>query len=153
MRYQINPILIEIAKNFKAAHTTEPDSVAAIALIIALNWRTDKEPYLPTISDMISGQFEMPEKLAQKLHPFLVNQGHLLGQLINNSGFYGGDYQEVLEIVGEVNSDYTLKNPPWDDGDIDWEWGSTDYHWPFFTFIKLEDPQSINYLQLKLSQS
>jgi hypothetical protein len=154
MVYQINPILIEIAKKFKAAHTSEPDSVAAIALMIALNWRTNKQPYLPTISELTGTMFDMPEKLALKLHPFLVNQGHLLGQLNNNQGSYGGNYSEVLGMAKNVNTDYTLKsnllgNPYIDMND--WEWG--DYSWPFFTFIKLENPQSINYLQLKLSQS
>ena len=134
MKYQINPILIEIAKKFKAAHTSEPDSVAAIALMIALNWRTDKEPYLPTISRMISGQFDMPEKLARKLQPFLITQGHLLGKLTNDSDFFGGDYEEVVTMANEVNADYTLKSNPFRHGIDDWDW--EDYSWPQFTFVE-----------------
>ena len=138
MKYTINPILIQVAKNFKKTHTSEPNSVAEIALIIALNWRTDEEPYLPSISAMTDGLFEMPEKLAQKLHPFLMTQGFELGLLKNENGFYGGDYTEVVEVADEVNSDYTLKNPPLY-GNVSWEWGANRYNWPKFTFIKSEN--------------
>ena len=153
MVYQINPILIEIAEGFKKAHTSEPDSVAAIALMIALIWRTDKEPYLPAVQELTGSVFYMPEKLALKLHPFLMTQGNLLGQLTNDIGFYGGVHyvEEVLEFADEVNTDYSLKTPPFKYGNDDWEWA--DHTWPQFTFIKLKNPQSINYLQIKLSQS
>jgi len=143
MKYRINPILIEIAKNFKAAHTTEPDSVAAIALMIALNWRTDREPYLASINELTkSSGFTMPEKLARKLHPFLITQGHLLGQLTNEDGYYGGDYSEVLKIAKNVNADYTLKDGPYKD-DPFWDW--EDYSWPQFTFVNYSTTyQAIN---------
>jgi hypothetical protein len=153
MKVIINPILINIAKEFKKSHSSEPDSVAAIALMIALNWRTNKEPYLPTTSELTGSLFDMPEKLALKLHPFLVNQGHLLGQLNNDQGFFGGDYSEVLGMAKNVNTDYTLKSNPIGNPYIvmnDWEWG--DYSWPRFTFIKITAPQAINYQILKLSQ-
>lgn len=142
---QINPILIEIAKNFKAAHTSEPDSVAAIALMIALNWRTNKEPYLPTVSELTGTLFDMPEKLARKLHSFLITtQGYLLGQLINNDGYYGGDYEEILKAGDGVNADYSLKNPPIKDIERnDWEWYEG-YVWPSFTFVENTMPEAIN---------
>jgi len=143
MKYQINPILIQIAKNFKAAHTSEPDSVAAIALMIALNWRTNKEPYLPTMSEMTGTLFDMPEKLARKLHYFLfTTQGYLLGQLTNEDGYYGGNYSEVLRIAENVDADYTLKDSPDDEGGF-WEW--EDYSWPEFTFVSYSTTyQAIN---------
>jgi hypothetical protein len=150
MKVIINPILINIAKEFKKSHSSEPDSVAAIALMIALNWRTNKEPYLPTTSELTGSLFDMPEKLALKLHPFLVNQGHLLGQLENQTGFFGGDYEEVLKMAKNVNADYTLKSNPLGNGINDWNW--EDYSWPHFTFIKITAPQAINYQILKLSQ-
>lgn len=133
MKYQINPILIEIAKNFKAAHTSEPDSVEAIALMIALNWRTNMEPNLPTMAGLTGSLFDMPEKLARKIHPFLITQGYLLGQLTNDSDFFGGDYSEVVKMVNEVNADYTLKSNPLGNGMDDWEWEG--YSWPQFTFV------------------
>lgn len=142
MKYQINPILIELATNFKKAHISEPDSVAAIALMIALNWRTNKEPYLSDISSLKEAVFDMPEKLALKLHPFLVNQGDLLGQLTNDHDFYGGDYEEVVKAGNEVNADYTLKSNPIPDH-IGWEWYEG-YVWPQFTFIEISMPEAIN---------
>ena len=153
MKVKINPILIKIAKEFKKAHTSEPDSVAAIALMIALNWRTDKEPYLSTVTQLTGSLFDMPEKLALKLRPFLVTQGDLLGQLINNNGFYGGDYEEVLKAANEVNADYSLKGQPskYNHGQKDWEWHEG-YAWPEFTFVAISNPQAINYKILKLSQ-
>lgn len=153
MKVKINPILIEIAKEFKKAHTSEPDSVAAIALMIALNWRTDREPYISTMTQLTGTMFDMPEKLALKLHPFLVTQGNLLGQLTNDFGFYGGDYEEVLLAAKNVNADYSLKNPPskYDHGQKDWEWHEG-YAWPHFTFVGFSTPQAINYKILKLSQ-
>jgi hypothetical protein len=154
VKVKINPILINIAKEFKKSHSSEPDSVAAIALMIALNWRTNKEPYLSTMSDMTGTMFDMRYDLAQKLHPFLITQGDLLGQLENQDGFFGGDYEEVLSIANNVNADYTLKSltsmvVP-ENGKKDWEW--RDYSWPHFTFIKITAPQAINYKILKLSQ-
>ena len=154
VKVKINPILINMAEAFKKSHSSEPDSVAAIALMIALNWRTNKEPYLATISEMAGTMFDMPEKLARKLHPFLVTtQGDLLGQLINNDGFYGGDYEEVLSAANEINADYSLKNPPIKDTQRDWEWHEG-YVWPQFTFIDvtIPTPQTINYKKIKLSQ-
>lgn len=142
MKYRINPILIEIAKNFKAAHTSEPDSVAAIALMVALNWRTNKEPYVPTMSELTGSMFDMPEKMARKFHPFLITQGHLLGQLINNDGYYGGDYSEVLNLANAVNADYSLKDDPDQDGSF-FDWGG--YSWPKYTFVSYSTTyQAIN---------
>ena len=144
MKVKINPILINIAEAFKKSHTSEPDSVAAIALMIALNWRTNKEPYLATISEMGGTMFDMPEKLARKLHPFLITQGHLLGQLKNDGGFYGGDYEEVLRAANGINADYSLKNPPIKDTPRnDWEWYEG-YVWPSFTFVENTMPEAIN---------
>lgn len=144
----INPILIEVAKRFKQAHTSEPDSVAAIALMIALNWRTNKEPYIPTESLLAGNFFLMPEKMVRKLHPFLKSQGHLLGQLTNHLNFFGGDYKTVLNLAKGVNDDYSLN--AYTNGET-WEW--QDYGWPGFTFVKLNH-QAINYpnIYLKLSQ-
>jgi len=143
MRYQINPILIEIAKNFKAAHTSEPDSVAAIALMIALNWRTDMEPYLPTADQLAGSSFYMPEKMALKFRQFLMGQGRLLAQLKNDQGFYHGDYTNVLATADEgVNSDFTLKDNPSLDSDTSWDW--SDYAWPQFTFVEISIPEAIN---------
>lgn len=149
MKYRINPILIEIAKNFKAAHTSEPDSVAAIALMIALNWRTDREPYLSSELRMTQAiAFDMPEKLARKLHPFLVNQGHLLGQLTNENGFYAAiTYSDIVMLTNEVNADYTLKDDPIFLGG-DWVWPKPNpngYSWPLFTFVRYSTTyQAIN---------
>jgi hypothetical protein len=151
MKAQINPILIEIAKEFKKSHSSEPDSVAAIALMIALNWRTNKEPYLSTMSEMTQTMFDMRYDLAQKLHLFLMTQGDLLGQLENDAGVYGGDYEEVLMAAKTVNADYTLKSTPLLTSNGDWEWWEG-YVWPQFTFIKIIAPQAINYQILKFSQ-
>lgn len=150
MRVKINPILIKLAREFKKAHTSEPDSVATIALIIALNWRTNKEPYLPPVEQLTGSLFDMPEKMARKLHPFLVSQGYLLGQLKNEDGFFGGDYEEVVRFANNVTADYRLKNLPLGGGAAAWEW--EDYTWPNFTFVASNAPQAINYKKLKLFQ-
>jgi hypothetical protein len=142
----INPILLEIGNNFKQAHTSEPDSVEAIALMVALLYRTNREPHIMEVIDMIE-DFEMPEKLARKFHPFLKTQGYLLGQLENDMGFFGGEYSEVIRLI----NNYWGKKEPTIDSDRDWDWGS--YAWPVFTFVKVEVPQTINYSILKLSQS
>jgi len=142
----INPILLEIGNNFKQAHTSEPDSVEAIALMTALLYRTDKEPHIMSLAEMVI-EFEMPEKLAQKFHPFLKTQGHLLDQLENDSGYYGGTYQEVLD---KLEYDWNFDGVEFND--YDWTW-SPDYAFPDFTFVVVEKPQSINYHKLKLSQS
>lgn len=140
MIYRINPILIEIAKNFKAAHTSEPDSVAAIALMISFNYRTDKEPFVRSFAELV-GNFEMPEKLARKLHSFLLTQGNLLGQLKNDHDYFGGTYSGILKAAKYVNNDYTLNqsldrcspaNLGFDDYS-DWEW--MEYTWPKFVFV------------------
>ena len=143
----INPILLEIGNNFKQAHTSEPDSVEAIALITALLYRTDKEPYIMEFNDMVN-EFEMPEKLARKFHPFLKTQGHLLGQLENDMGhYYGGRYQDVLD---KIDYDWNFAEVEFDDVSDEWSWN--DYTFPAFTFVVVERPQSINYHKLKLSQ-
>ena len=145
----INPILLEIGNNFKQAHTSEPDSVEAIALMVALLYRTDKEPYIMSLAEMVI-EFEMPEKMAQKFHPFLKTQGHLLGQLENDRGYYGGTYQEVLD---KLEYDWNFADVEF--YEPDWTW-SPDYAFPAFTFVVVErpqDPQAINYSTLKLSQS
>ena len=140
----INPILLEIGNNFKQAHTSEPDSVEAIALMTALLYKTDKEPYIIEFNDMVN-EFEMPEKLARKFHPFLKTQGHLLGQLENDRGHYGGMYQEVLD---KLEYDWNFADVEF----YDYEWTWNDYIFTAFTFVVVERPQSINYLHLKLSQ-
>jgi hypothetical protein len=145
MMIVINPILLEIGNNFKQAHTSEPDSVEAIALMVALLYRTNREPYIMEVIDMIE-DFEMPEKLARKFHSFLKTQGYLLGQLKNDMGFFGGEYSEVIRLI----NNYWGKKEPTIDSDRDWDWGS--YAWPFFTFVKVKVPETINYSILKLSQ-
>ena len=150
MKVEINPILLEIGNNFKQAHTSEPDSVEAIALITALLYRTNQEPYIMSLAEMVI-DFEMPEKMAKKFHPFVKTQGDLLGQLENDRGHYGGTYQEVLD---KLEYDWNFADVEFYEPDSEWLW-NPDYSFPAFTFVVVErpqSPQSINYHKLKLSQ-
>ncbi len=161
----INPILMKLGREFVRKHPKmagwrpgvgKIDKGApfrgevVVALLIALNYRTNEEPLIQTHHEMINAM-EIPPELALALNKFLHGETILLSKLGRQKyDFYGGDYDEVVSLATVVDDDNMVVGVGFDrvkyDGELSWE----DYSWPAFTFDnQMSFYQSINYRKLK----